>query len=180
MLTKSLTKSGDTTGNTGRKLALSASLIFVSTVYAVYQNLFLLNPSTNIPVVTPTPIVVTNTPPPVTTPTPTPVPTPTPTPVPKPKGKYKDGTYTGSVADAYYGNIQVQAVIQNSALSDVIFLQHPNDRSTSVRINNNAMPILKQEAISAQGANVNIVSGATDSSQAFQQSLGVALAMAKN
>jgi uncharacterized protein with FMN-binding domain len=42
-----------------------------------------------------------------------------------------------------------------------------------------ALPILKQEAIAAQSANVSIVSGATQDSQAFQQSLGAALAEAK-
>jgi len=60
----------------------------------------------------------------------------------------------------------------------VQFLQYPSDRNTSIRINSRAMPILKQEAISAQNANVNIVSGATDSSQAFQQSLASALSQA--
>jgi len=103
-----------------------------------------------------------------------------PTPVVKKTGLYTDGTYTGNVADAYYGNIQVQAIIQNGKITDVQFLQYPSDRNTSIRINNVAMPILKSEAITAQNANVDIVSGATDSSQAFQQSLGGALAQAKN
>lgn len=94
-------------------------------------------------------------------------------------GQYKDGTYTGSVADAFYGNIQVQAVISGGKITDVIFLQSPNDRSTSIEINSQAMPYLKQEAIAAQNANVDIVSGATDSSNAFRQSLGDALNQAK-
>ncbi len=95
-------------------------------------------------------------------------------------GKYKDGTYTGSVADAYYGNIQVKAVIKNGELADVVFLQYPNDRSTSREINGQAMPYLKSEAIQAQSGNVNIVSGATDSSIAFKQSLNSALSKALN
>jgi len=107
-----------------------------------------------------------------TLPTPVGIPTQVGT---KPAGQYADGSYTGDPADAYYGTIQVRAIIQNGALSDVQFLQHPNDRSTSVRINNYAMPILKQEAISAQNANVDIVSGATDTSYAFTQSLASAL-----
>lgn len=92
---------------------------------------------------------------------------------------YKDGTYTGTAADAFYGTIQVQATIQNGKLTDVQFLQYPNDRDDSVRINQAAMPQLKQEAIQAQSANVDIVSGATDSSQAFMQSLASALSQAK-
>ncbi len=96
-----------------------------------------------------------------------------------PTPPYKDGTYTGSVADAIYGNIQVQATIQNGKITDVQFLQHPSDRSTSVAINIYAMPNLRQEAITAQSANVDTVSGATDSSQAFVQSLSSALTQAK-
>jgi uncharacterized protein with FMN-binding domain len=95
-------------------------------------------------------------------------------------GAYKDGSYTGSVANAYYGNIQVKAIIQGGKLTDVQFLQYPNDRPNSVSINDDAMPALKQEAIQAQGAQVDVVSGATDTSEAFVESLGVALASAKS
>jgi uncharacterized protein with FMN-binding domain len=116
-------------------------------------------------------------------PTPTPVTTPAPTPTPAPApstGMYKDGSYTGPVTDAYYGNIQVQAIVQGGKLADVQFLQYPSDRGTSVRINTQAMPLLKQEAIQAQSANVDVVSGATATSEAFQQSLVAALAQAKS
>ncbi|CAN5225982.1 hypothetical protein BH09PAT2_BH09PAT2_01300 [soil metagenome] len=88
---------------------------------------------------------------------------------------YKDGEYAGTAEDAYYGNIQVKAVIQNGQLADVVFLQYPNDHHESVEINTRAMPILKEEAIQAQNANVDIVSRATDSSQAFIKSLSAAL-----
>lgn len=94
-------------------------------------------------------------------------------------GKYMDGEYTGEVADAYYGNIQVKAVISGGKITDVIFLQYPNDQHESLEINGNAMPILKQEAIQAQSANVDIVSRATDSSNAFIQSMGSALKQAQ-
>jgi uncharacterized protein with FMN-binding domain len=92
---------------------------------------------------------------------------------------YRNGTYTGNSADAYYGYIQVKAVITNGRLTDVIFLDHPQDRGTSIRINTYAMPILKSEAIKAQSAKVNTVSGASDSSAAFRESLANALAQAK-
>jgi uncharacterized protein with FMN-binding domain len=136
------------------------------------------------PVPTPAPVQATPQPTPVkTVPKPTPVytapPQPTPTPPPAPKGQYTDGQYTGSVADAYYGNIQVEVTISGGKLTDVSFLQYPSDRSYSRYVNGQAMPYLKAEAIAAQSANVDIVSGATDSSQAFQQSLASALAQAK-
>lgn len=94
-------------------------------------------------------------------------------------GQYKDGTYTGISANAYYGNIQIEAVINGGKLADVQFLDYPRDRRTSIRINNQAMPFLKQEAIHAQSANVDTVSGASDSSGAFRQSLASALSQAK-
>ena len=94
--------------------------------------------------------------------------------------KYKDGTYTGSTADAYYGNIQVQVTISGGKIIDVAFLQYPSDNGTSQYINSQAMPLLKNEAIQAQSANVDIVSGASDSSQAFQQSLANALQQAQS
>lgn len=92
---------------------------------------------------------------------------------------YKDGSYTGSVADAYYGNIQVQVTIQAGKITDVQFLQYPNDRQNSIEINSQAMPYLKQEAISAQSSRVDVVSGATDTSYAFIQSLAAALGKAQ-
>ena len=151
----------------------SVSVVAPAAVPVTAEN----NPPANAPVSTPMPAP---TPAPVATPPKKTTPTPAPTPLPQPKGLYVDGSYTGSVADAYYGNVQVQAVISGGRLTDVQFLQYPNTHSTSVYINNQAMPYLTQEAIQAQSANVNIVSGATDTSMAFQQSLAVALAQAKS
>jgi uncharacterized protein with FMN-binding domain len=96
-----------------------------------------------------------------------------------PGSQYKDGVYTGSTEDVFYGNVQVQAIIQNGKISDVKFLQSPNDRRTSIEINSQAMPMLKSEAIQTQNANVDGVSGATSTSQGFVASLGSALAKAK-
>jgi uncharacterized protein with FMN-binding domain len=96
-----------------------------------------------------------------------------------PSSLFKDGSYTGSVADAQWGYIQVKAVIQNGKITDVQFLQYPNERDRSVMINSYADPQLTSEAIQAQSANVDIVTGATDSSEAFIQSLSDALSQAK-
>lgn len=126
-------------------------------------------------------VVAVNTPKPVSKSTSTPVPKPVVASklAPKPVGAFVDGTYTGNIANAFYGNIQVQAVIRNGVLADVIFLQHPSDRNRSIQINNMAMPRLKSEAIQTQSANVNTISGASASSQAFSQSLQSALNQAK-
>lgn len=118
---------------------------------------------------------------PVVVSTGTPV-TPGATNTPKPinTGKFKNGTYTGNSADAFYGFVQVAAVIENGRLAKVNILSYPNDRSRSIEINQYALPILQSEAIQAQSSGVDIVSGATDTSMAFISSLGSALALAKN
>ncbi|MEI7615316.1 MAG: FMN-binding protein [Actinomycetota bacterium] len=91
---------------------------------------------------------------------------------------YKDGKYDGRIADAYYGYIQVRAIIESGMLTGVQFLSYPSDRSYSVEINKHAMPILEAEAIKNQSANVDIVAGATNTSNAFRSSLGYALSLA--
>ncbi|HUD81105.1 MAG TPA: FMN-binding protein [Patescibacteria group bacterium] len=95
-----------------------------------------------------------------------------------PSAQYKDGNYTGSVANAYYGNVQVEATISGGKLTAVKFLQYPNTHSTSVLINQQAIPYLQQEAIQAQSSKVQLISGATFTSQAFTQSLANALSQA--
>jgi len=95
-------------------------------------------------------------------------------------GTYKDGSYTGKSSDAIYGYIQVRATISGGKLTAVDFIDYPQDRRNSVEINDYAMPRLKDQAIQAQSAQVDGVSGATDTSQAFIASLGDALSQAKS
>ena len=92
---------------------------------------------------------------------------------------YKDGSYTGKSSDAFYGYVQVRATIMGGKLADITILDYPQDRDNSVEINNSALPLLKQEAIQAQTAQVDGISGATDTSKAFTESLADALAQAK-
>lgn len=94
---------------------------------------------------------------------------------------YKDGSYTSPVVqtDRGYGPIQVKAIISGGKLTDVVFLQMPSMPGHTTEVTAMAEPILKQEAIAAQNAQVDIVSGATQDTQAFQQALASALAMAK-
>ncbi|MEI9413456.1 FMN-binding protein [Mesorhizobium sp. Cs1321R2N1] len=93
---------------------------------------------------------------------------------------YADGVYTGPAADAYYGIIQLQALVQNGRLTALKVLKYPSDRRTSVSINRRALPMLRDEAIRAQSADVDIISGATLTSRAFIQSLAGALEKASS
>jgi uncharacterized protein with FMN-binding domain len=97
-----------------------------------------------------------------------------------PKGQYVDGTYVGSLEDAYYGMVQVQAVVRGGRLTAITFLRYPNDHQTSQNINQRAMPQLISEAIQAQSADISGVSGASETSPAFIRSLTTALEQANN
>ena len=151
-----------------KKFSLSFFVFAASAVYVAYQFVGGSSASAS--------IAVTNTVPPTPS---TQASAQKPAPAPKPKGQYADGTYVGSVADAYYGLVQVQAVIQSGRIVTVNFLQYPSDRRTSQEINAQAMPLLKSEAIQVQSARVSGVSGASYTSAAFIESLGNALAKAK-
>lgn len=104
------------------------------------------------------------------------------TPVPSSaSGVYKDGSYTGDTVqtDRGYGPMQVKIVVVGGKIIDVQFLQFPNLPGHTIEVSNESLPILKQEAIASQNAQVDIVTGATQTSQAFQQSLQSALALAR-
>jgi uncharacterized protein with FMN-binding domain len=88
--------------------------------------------------------------------------------------------YTGTAANAVYDNIQVQVAISDGKITNVTFLQYPNEQGHSVEINQQADPQLVQETVQAQSATVDVVSGATDTSDAFIQSLTSALDQAKS
>ena len=94
-------------------------------------------------------------------------------------GSFADGIYTGPAIDAYYGIMQIQAIVQNGRLASIKVLRYPSDRRTSVAINRQALPMLRDEVISAQSAKVDIISGATLTSEAFIMSLRGALRQAR-
>jgi uncharacterized protein with FMN-binding domain len=98
----------------------------------------------------------------------------------KPSSAYRDGTFTGNIADAYYGDLQVRAVIQGGVVADIEFANYPNHQHISEFVNGRALPLLRREALAVQHADVDVVTGATQTSQAFQESLTSALNQAKN
>jgi uncharacterized protein with FMN-binding domain len=118
-------------------------------------------------------------------PLPRPRPTP-PTPALQPatstaaadNGGLKDGTYTGSSENAYYGRVQVKVTVASHRIAAVDVLDYPKDRRTSRYINSQALPLLQQEVIAANSANVDTISGATLTSEAYLRSLNRALSQA--
>jgi uncharacterized protein with FMN-binding domain len=93
-------------------------------------------------------------------------------------GRYKDGVYTGLLVDAFFGPVQVYTTISNGRILDVTFLAYPSDQGHTLDLSKKLMPVLAREAIQIQSADVDIVSGATQTVQGFHESLGSALAQA--
>ncbi len=86
-----------------------------------------------------------------------------------------DGEFMGQVYDAYYGVLQVKAVVQGGAIVDVNALKFPNHSGTSRSINRQALPYLLQEVVAKQSSRIDIISGATLTSRAYIASLRDAL-----
>lgn len=86
------------------------------------------------------------------------------------------GTYTGDAIDTPYGTVQIALVVQNGQIVDVNELQMPFDRRLSQQISAEAGPMLRNQVLRAQSANINGVSGASYTSYGYWQSLQSALA----
>jgi uncharacterized protein with FMN-binding domain len=110
--------------------------------------------------------------------------TPTPTsrlatPLPTAAGTPADsGTFSGTTVDTRYGPVQVRIVVSGQKVIDVQALQLPRDRARSAFISQYSAPLLRTEAIQAQNAQIDIVSGATYTSIAYERSLDSALKQA--
>jgi uncharacterized protein with FMN-binding domain len=84
-------------------------------------------------------------------------------------------TVTGQVAQTRWGPVQVQVTVKGGKLTDVSVLQSPNGNPRDQQINAYALPILVQETLDAQSAGIDMVSGATVTSDGYQRSLQSAL-----
>lgn len=89
-------------------------------------------------------------------------------------GTYADGTWTGAAIQEPWGDFQVSVVISNGAISSVSVVEAPTDRHSS-RINSQAVPLLTESVLASQGSSVDMVSGATWTSESYTESLQSAL-----
>lgn len=90
-----------------------------------------------------------------------------------------DGTFTGSAVDTRWGPVQVQIVVADGTITDVTVPVYPVNNHRDVEINQQALPILIEETTSAQSAQIDMVSGATVTSQGYIQSLQEAIDQAR-
>jgi uncharacterized protein with FMN-binding domain len=122
---------------------------------------------------------------PTAPPTPTSMPSPDAPPATTPKASPSpstpaalSGTFTGSDFPNRFGDVAVRVVISNGHITDVQALQLPSDRAQSAYISQVAGPMLRSEVLQAQSANIDVISGATYTSQSYAQSVESALQQA--
>ena len=82
---------------------------------------------------------------------------------------------TGDTASTQWGPVQIELTLADGQITDVSVLQYPHGNPRDVEINNYALPTLIQETLDAQGAGIDMVSGATVTSAGYVQSLQSAL-----
>lgn len=99
-------------------------------------------------------------------------------PTPTPSSSGVNGTFTGADVPNRFGDVQVRIVVSGGHITEVQALQLPSDRARSAYISQVSGPILRSEVIQAQSARINIVSGATYTSESYAQSVQSALQQA--
>jgi uncharacterized protein with FMN-binding domain len=90
-------------------------------------------------------------------------------------GSTGSGTFLGSVAQTRYGPVQVQIVVSDGVITDVTAPQLTDADGRSVAISAQAAPVLRQETLQAQSADIQAVSGATFTSEGYTTSLQAAI-----
>ncbi|MGY6020974.1 FMN-binding protein [Streptomyces spinosirectus] len=109
--------------------------------------------------------------------------------VPAPSGSSSTGTsggavtgtktVTGDTVQTRWGPVQVRITVKNGKLTEVTAVSYPTDNPRDQEINSFALPRLRSEALQAQSANIDTVSGATYTSDGYRQSLQSALDSAR-
>jgi uncharacterized protein with FMN-binding domain len=85
------------------------------------------------------------------------------------------GTFTGNAVPTIYGPVQVQITVSNGKITGATALTYPRSSGRDQQINSQAIPLLIQETLQAQSANIQGVGGASYTSQGWYDSLVSAL-----
>ncbi|WP_082888996.1 FMN-binding protein [Leifsonia xyli] len=101
--------------------------------------------------------------------------TPSSTPSPSASASTATTTVTGDAVDTRYGAVQVEVTFSGTTITAVRTVQSPSGNGRDIEINDQALPILQQEALQSQSANIDTVSGATYTSEGYIQSLQSAI-----
>lgn len=90
-------------------------------------------------------------------------------------GSSSNGTVTGTAVDTRYGPVQVQITVKAGKLTAATAVEYPQTTGRDQEINSYAIPQLNQETVTAGNASIDMVSGATFTSQGYISSLQSAL-----
>jgi uncharacterized protein with FMN-binding domain len=99
-----------------------------------------------------------------------------PTAPPSPLPASASGDATGPAEQTPFGDVQVEVKVNGGRITDVVAVQLPTEGRRSLQIGAYAEPILHSEALKAQSAAIDLISGATWTSGGYQASLQAALA----
>jgi uncharacterized protein with FMN-binding domain len=83
----------------------------------------------------------------------------------------KSGTFTGATAQTRWGPVQVQIVVANGKITSSQAVRYPTGNGNDAQINAYAIPQLNSEAVAANSAKIDMISGATVTSGGYLQSL---------
>jgi uncharacterized protein with FMN-binding domain len=84
-------------------------------------------------------------------------------------------TFTGNSASTRWGPVQVEITVASGSITDVSVIDYPDNNGKDQQINARALPTLVQETLDAQSADIDMVSGATVTSDGYLESLQSAL-----
>ncbi|GAA4782756.1 FMN-binding protein [Actinomycetospora chlora] len=85
------------------------------------------------------------------------------------------GQFTGDAADTRWGPVQTRITVANGRITAVDVVEAPSGNAKDRAINADAVPTLVDETLQAQGADIDMVSGATVTSTGYLESLQSAL-----
>jgi uncharacterized protein with FMN-binding domain len=91
----------------------------------------------------------------------------------------KDGTYTGQSTDTRWGPVQVRITVSGGRITAADAIDYPMNNGRDQEINQYAIPQLQSETLQAQSAQIDMVSGATYTSQGYTTSLQSAIDQAR-
>jgi uncharacterized protein with FMN-binding domain len=77
------------------------------------------------------------------------------------------GTVTGTAADTRWGPVQVRATLTNGRITAVNVVQQPDRNQRDQEINADAVPQLVSETIQTQSIQIDMISGATYTSEGY-------------
>jgi uncharacterized protein with FMN-binding domain len=96
---------------------------------------------------------------------------PTKTSSPSPTKTAATATVTGATVTTTYGPVQVRITVRSGRITSAQAVQYPDETARSRELSSKAIPVLEDETVAAQSANIDSVSGATYTSTGYTQSL---------